>query len=214
MTETRLMFFGRKFEAVVNQGIINQLETWLYPERFEKHYPTMDSFWLSLYHHHDLSPRPDDGLVTLGHSLSRTSASRFKSRFIPEVDFHRSTEHTASLHIDTNLIEVSVYKQSDNFEGLLVRSQLYTEVDKEQVTLELETWFKLENFLHAVDNKAVDEMQSRLRVSNLQKTSNIIYKTFEYFSIACFLNSGCANRRGIRPKGTNIQKLSRSSESV
>jgi hypothetical protein len=167
LTEPRLLFFGRKFEAIVSQGIINELETWLYPDRFEKHYPTIDSFWLSLYHHYDLSPKPDDGLVTLGFSLSRISSELFSSKFVEKDESHQAkrSEETELRIFHTNLLEISAYKLKDSLEGILVRYHLTISEGGNKILLNLETWCKIENIVEASPDPKVADLQTKLRVS-------------------------------------------------
>jgi protein xylosyltransferase len=138
MTESRLLFFGRKFEAIVNQGIINQLETWLYPSRFEINYPTIDKFWMSLYHHHDLSSptKPDDPLITLGRSLSRIASRAYisPSKSFPSINSS-----------GVELLEMTAYNNDDTLEGILVKfSQTLLESGEQ---LQMEVWFKSETFI-------------------------------------------------------------------
>jgi len=160
------LFFGRKFESVVSQGVVNKLESWLNPQRYESHSPTLDRFWLSIYHHHDLSPKPDDALVTLGRSLSRIASQLFSSKYI-----RRSNEENEDLQeenvplYDVNLIEISTYNLDDKFQGILVRFQTKLSKDGgEEVTLNMETWFKIENKIEATSgNQKIAKLRTKLK---------------------------------------------------
>lgn len=171
MAESRILFFGRKFEAIVNQGIINKLESWLYPDRFETHYPTMDRFWLSLYHHHDLSPKPDDALVTLGLSLARVAAKKFAHQYncsILDTDTEQDNfEDSESI----KLIEITAYNHDDEFGGILVRfsadvtKQTSYNGPLETYRVSLESWFRLENHVDVAPwSKVIAKYRSKIHV--------------------------------------------------
>ncbi|KAJ8931234.1 hypothetical protein NQ314_015878 [Rhamnusium bicolor] len=71
-TLSRQLYFARKFEPIINQAVILQLELWLYGlEEPSINVRNLHSYWQSIYHHHDLGVTPDDGLLTLGSSVKR-----------------------------------------------------------------------------------------------------------------------------------------------
>ncbi|ODM98476.1 Xylosyltransferase oxt [Orchesella cincta] len=149
LAESRLLFFGRKFEAIVNQEIINKLEIWLYPDRFEPYYPTMDRFWLSIYHYHDIFPRPDDALVTLGRSLARVAARNFAAKYDCQVV--RDQDNFVYQDGIAELVEMTAYNHDDKFQGILVRfkTSIARHVGAEGVpevfTVHLEAWFGIKD---------------------------------------------------------------------
>lgn len=53
-TSSNNLYFARKFEPVINQAIINQVEEWVYgpPTNAAK----MLGYWQSIYHYADLKP--------------------------------------------------------------------------------------------------------------------------------------------------------------
>ncbi|XP_008483938.1 xylosyltransferase oxt [Diaphorina citri] len=69
-TKGKQLYFARKFEPVVNQDIVNRLDQWLYGA-YPANLSGLQSYWENIYHHSDLSPPPDDALVSLGTSLAR-----------------------------------------------------------------------------------------------------------------------------------------------
>lgn len=175
LAESRILFFGRKFEAIVNQGIINKLESWLYPNRFETHYPTMDRFWLSLYHHHDLSPKPDDALVTLGLSLARVAAKKFAQQYNCSIlDTDTDNEQHSFPPEDKEsikLIEMTAYNHDDQFGGILIRfsadvtKQTSYSGPLETFTVSLESWFRLENHVEIAPwSKIIAKYRSKIQV--------------------------------------------------
>lgn len=71
-TQLKQIYFARKFEPVVNQAVIQQLEEWLYGP-YLSNTTNLNHYWQSLYHFYDLSPSVDDCIFTFAHSLTRLS---------------------------------------------------------------------------------------------------------------------------------------------
>lgn len=71
-TQSRQLFFARKFEPIINQAILLKLELWLFNlEKPSKKVTNLHSYWQSIYHYLDLSPPIDDGFKTLLNSIIR-----------------------------------------------------------------------------------------------------------------------------------------------
>lgn len=51
-TELKQIFFARKFEPIVNQAIIMQVEEWMYGP-YPSDYGNLNSYWENVYHNHD-----------------------------------------------------------------------------------------------------------------------------------------------------------------
>lgn len=107
-TADRNLFFARKFEPVIDQRIIDKVEEWLYPDRTNgtvraKGY---DMYWQSLYHYADLSPPPDDALLTLSHSLARLVFQKLKMNYK-----------------NIRLLENTAYFRENRFNGILIRAE-------------------------------------------------------------------------------------------
>ncbi|KAJ8965595.1 hypothetical protein NQ317_016297 [Molorchus minor] len=78
-TQSRQLYFARKFEPIVNQAVILQLELWLFGlEEPSKNILNVHSYWQNVYHHQDLGVTPDDGLLTLGGSIKRQLVKYFR----------------------------------------------------------------------------------------------------------------------------------------
>lgn len=77
-TESRQLFFARKFEPIINQAIILQLEQWLLGLE-PKNVANIKSYWQSIYNTFDLSPPVDDALLTISESASRTKSKQISS---------------------------------------------------------------------------------------------------------------------------------------
>lgn len=79
-TETRQLFFARKFEPIVNQAVILQVEQWLYGADATKNIPNLHSYWHNVYSHLDLSAT-DDALLTIATSAARISCRKNLSSY-------------------------------------------------------------------------------------------------------------------------------------
>lgn len=107
-TVDRNIFFARKFEPVIDHRIIDRVEEWLYPDRANKTIKMRgyDAYWQSLYHHADLSPLPDDALLTLSYSLARLVYRKLKMSY-------------KNIH----LLESTVYFRENRFIGILILAE-------------------------------------------------------------------------------------------
>lgn len=142
-TEQRQLFFARKFEPVINQAIILRVEQWI-GEPVEEHIPNLDAYWQSVYHFADLSPLPDDSLITIS-----ASVSRHNSKMLSEVGCNITPG---------NIFEVSSYHFGDIFKGDLVLHEAELEGHG---SVKLETWFKHQHHLQL--NRSA-KLSSRLKV--------------------------------------------------
>jgi protein xylosyltransferase len=120
-TEHKQLFFGRKFEPIVNQMIILQLEEWLFGP-YSPDVVHLNSYWQNLYHYKDKSPAPNRILLTIANSLIRINS---KSNQFQE--FYRPLR----------ILEIHDYSENDLYRGFLIRHEAKI---NENITLELETW--------------------------------------------------------------------------
>ncbi|KAF4524158.1 hypothetical protein B566_EDAN010613 [Ephemera danica] len=100
-TEDRQVYFARKFEPIVSQAVIKQLEEWLYGP----HLPGtagLDSYWQSIWHKDDVTPPADDALVTVGQSLSRLAIRTL----CPGLQVFDLIEMTSYHHEDAHLVSL------------------------------------------------------------------------------------------------------------
>lgn len=114
-TADRNIYFGRKFEPVIDHRIIDRLEEWLYPNRMNKTRGN-DMYWQSLYHHADLSPLPDDVLLTLSYSLARL--------------VYRGSQMARE---NIRLLENTAYFRDNRFVGILIRAKSEDDSPNDQV---------------------------------------------------------------------------------
>ncbi|KAL9701776.1 hypothetical protein quinque_005217 [Culex quinquefasciatus] len=77
-TESKQFYFARKFEPIINQEVILQLEEWVHGP-YSADYPNLHSYWQNFYHYRD---DPED-VATLGvaYSLLRINANAKFSAF-------------------------------------------------------------------------------------------------------------------------------------
>jgi len=168
-TEPRLIFFGRKFEPVVSQEIINKLELWLYPERYEVHSFSSNRYWESIYHHFDLSPQPNKVLLSVGRTLGLVLVHSFLSSLNKE----NSTAHWDYEKNSLKLEEIVGYHMEDSLQGILVISSFNVSVKMKstsgesvsQIRVRLEGLFRIKNTAFAAsESKSVRKHLSSILV--------------------------------------------------
>lgn len=105
------LFFARKFEPIIDQKIINYIEDYLYPNKFNNINISIskNNYWQSLYHHGDLSPPVDDVLLTITNSLVRLIYSKY---------FHSNNSH-----YNVKLLEASVFFSDNKYQGVLILAE-------------------------------------------------------------------------------------------
>ncbi|KAF5304046.1 hypothetical protein FQA39_LY01831 [Lamprigera yunnana] len=147
-TEVRQIFFARKFEPIINQAVILQLEQWLYNSHFNKNLVNINSYWQSIYHHLDLTPSMDDSLLTVARSVIRIAIKTLfgECTLIPD-----------------KILEVTSFHSNDAYQKTLV---MYTVnvTNTAAKRVQIETGFKSKqsfvllkssSFLHRLKSLAV-----------------------------------------------------------
>ncbi|CAL1290966.1 unnamed protein product [Larinioides sclopetarius] len=76
-TEDRPYYFARKFEPIINQQIIEQVETWIYGSK--KGITNLDSYWQNDYHFLDKSPPTDDSRISIYESFARLGLKQLQA---------------------------------------------------------------------------------------------------------------------------------------
>lgn len=112
-TEVKQLFFGRKFESIINQAVVQKLEEWMAAGEVTE-LENLKSYWQSIYHHLDTNPKADDALLTLCTSLIRLSMESHFEGVIAE-------QQRAELMATVKILEVTYYMDDDRFKGFLVR---------------------------------------------------------------------------------------------
>lgn len=127
-TQSRQLFFARKFEPIINQEIITRVEQYI---GITDHYliPNLEAYWQNLYDINDLTASTDDILLTHAGSITRLNA-----KILSEESCHiKISEVTA----------INIYKYADIYKGNLILHKALIQ-DKEVL---LETWYKPKQYL-------------------------------------------------------------------
>lgn len=102
-TESKQLFFARKFEPIVNQAIILHLEEWLIGP-YPSDYPNLHKYWQSVYHSRDKSPKTDEAIITVASSLAC---------------HHVNINYTVK-----SIIEITTFMDHDQYKGFLVHHDI------------------------------------------------------------------------------------------
>ena len=126
-------YFARKFEAIVNQEVINELDGWLYGE-----YPSdtkgLQYYWENLYHYDDNITITSDGYLTFFYSFARIATKLLS----------RGRKGNCQLHRNGPIRETTYLNQHDHLAGLLVLYdvEFMSEYGRKK-TITLESWVSL-----------------------------------------------------------------------
>lgn len=160
-TESRQLFFARKFEPIVSQSIILQLEMWLYSLESPRFVLNLFSYWHSIYHYLDLSPPADDSLLTIAES-----GARFKSKFLS----------TTSCKIQPlDITEITSYHSNDTYRATLIAFEANTS-DSQISTLEVA--IKPKKLFKVVHDSTLAKRIRHLRVSTEYDQKEQIFRNF------------------------------------
>lgn len=121
--EDKPMFFARKFEAVVNQEIINSLDVYLFGH-LQQGLVGLSSYWQNEYHLLDAPPKNRDAHLTFYHSYMRMTAESL------------ALTSSACRLRPLQLLEVNLFHESDHFHGLLVLMKAEHLPTGKEVTIE------------------------------------------------------------------------------
>jgi protein xylosyltransferase len=102
-TKARQLFFARKFEAIVHQGVVNRVEAWVEGEAAVEAV-SRDSYWQNVFHHEDIKPSMDSNVITglVNHVLSGVSGEcRLEQAKVLEV-----TSYALNSRFDSNLVHL------------------------------------------------------------------------------------------------------------
>lgn len=146
-TLTRQLYFARKFEPIINQAVILQLELWLFNlEQPSKRVANLRGYWQSQYHYQDLGVLPNDGLQTLSSYVKRNLSSLWVSKFNSSCDlelseliqvhtFHYNDTYMFSLfNYKLGKVSLEVSVEAKNFVRLTKKSPIMERLDMLMVT--------------------------------------------------------------------------------
>lgn len=142
-TEAKQLFFARKFEPIINQAVILQLEEWLVGP-YPMDYQNLHSYWQSLYHANDSSPRVDESLVTVASSLA--------------------VKQLPSGYAMKSLQEITIFMDHDRFKGFLVRHEI-VQSDNKNKRLEMELLARPQQFGQVSRSSALGKRINGIEVS-------------------------------------------------
>lgn len=128
-------YFARKFEAIVNQEVINQLDSWLfgaYPAALKG----LNYYWENMFHHEDSITKASDVFRTFYHSFVRMGISNLKTK--PAQDGKDPTCFTGE---HGTVREVTIFNQHDQFSGVLALYDMELPSSNGETRLvTMETW--------------------------------------------------------------------------
>ncbi|KAM6379301.1 xylosyltransferase 1 isoform 1-T1 [Pluvialis apricaria] len=127
----RPTFFARKFEAVVNQEIIGQLDYYLYGN-YPSGTPGLRSYWENVYDEPDGVHTLSDVALTMYHAFSRLGLRR------AETSFHAAGDNSCRYYPMGHPVSVHLYFLADRFQGFLIRHHATNLAVSKLETLE--TW--------------------------------------------------------------------------
>lgn len=114
------VFFARKFEAAIDQSIMNRLEEQL--TNSSLNYPGLDSYWESAYHRADLTPKTNHALLAVSLSLTKHAISLLLQNSVVECSGLRPSR----------IVSITSYFRHDHYLGDLI----HFEVDENNVEFE------------------------------------------------------------------------------
>lgn len=127
----RPAYFARKFEPVINQGVINQLETWLYGN-YPVGTPGIEYYWQNSFHEQDTMTVASDAERTFYHAIVRLMA-----KYINIAVKGSTQEKECRFKVMPQPFQVHYIFRHDSFHGLVASVSGYT--DNGQSTL-MEAW--------------------------------------------------------------------------
>ncbi|XP_066498061.1 xylosyltransferase 1 [Hoplias malabaricus] len=135
---SRPTFFARKFEASVNQEIVNQLDAFLFgglPEGT----PGLRSYWENVYDEADGAQSLSDTLLTHFHSFARLGLTRAAGSLQGD-----SSDNRCRFFPMGHPVSVHIYFLADEFQGYLVKHHATNLATSKLETLE--TWVTPKKF--------------------------------------------------------------------
>ncbi|XP_070581235.1 xylosyltransferase 1-like [Ptychodera flava] len=166
---SRPAFFARKFEPVINQESINQLDSWLYGD-----YPIgtagLESYWQNTYHMEDSRSKSDDVSWTYYQAFIRLASESFRASI-------QSVEYQEGCMFAFNMdpVEVNFFFQSDEFQGMLV---MYEGMSRTGQKDWLETWLVPHRQLKIIDPVGPASRLLSMQVSTDYDLKERVFRNF------------------------------------
>ncbi|KAK6165186.1 hypothetical protein SNE40_023628 [Patella caerulea] len=121
--EDKPVFFARKFEAIVNQEIINSIDVYLFGD-YGQDMTALSNYWQNEFHHLDKNTKTRDAYLTAYHSFMRRGLLLLAEQF------------ATCKYRPIKVLEANIFYESDHFHGLLVLYQAEDVTSGNVITME------------------------------------------------------------------------------
>ena len=140
-------FFARKFEAIVNQHIINEIDAYLYGP-YPATTPGLNSYWENAFHDEDDVTQPSSARYTVYNSFMRQG----QKQVLTKESGNQSESSNCPIPEHPLVREVFVYRKEDKFAGFIVQ---FKEAGSREILEELPVF---EVLMTPVDHLEVKEL--------------------------------------------------------
>nr|XP_054763697.1 xylosyltransferase 1-like [Lytechinus pictus] len=167
---TRPAYFARKFEPVINQEVINQLDTWLYGN-YPVGTPGVDIYWQNSFHEEDTRTVASDGEKTFYHAIVRLMAKYINIAVKGGVQ-----EKECRFKVMPQPYQVHYLFQRDKFQGLVASVKGYAE--NGQSTL-MEAWLSPQKQFRVVNEIGPYKRLLSMEVGLVFDPKERVFRKFE-----------------------------------
>lgn len=156
-TETKQLFFARKFEPIVNQAIILRLEEWIIGP-YPSHYPNLNSYWQNVFSSSEKMSNIDEAFITVASSLA-----------CQKLNLNYTMKSIEELH---------TYMEFDQYKGFLIRYKIANAIDRTNETIQLELWARPHQFGKVSRTLALGKRIKNIEVSTEYDQKEQILRNF------------------------------------
>ncbi|CAG2159896.1 unnamed protein product, partial [Oppiella nova] len=172
-TQSKPLFFGRKFEAIVNQNIINRLEE-IINKNFSHSAKSVDKYWQNDYDFRDSQPVIDDAKLTFYYAFAVNSQKAIENKCHLK-DIFSQTKRSKTFHL-SHVQEVDLYFNSDVFEGIIITFQSLVNNEINSI-LNFQTLVRPTDILDNTINKLSDKL-TFVQVCSDFDVKELIFRNF------------------------------------
>uniref|UniRef100_A0A2C9MAE7 protein xylosyltransferase n=1 Tax=Biomphalaria glabrata TaxID=6526 RepID=A0A2C9MAE7_BIOGL len=155
------MFFARKFEAIVDQEVINSVDVTFHGYLYSG-VQSLSNYWQNVYHHLDKNTKVKDAALTIYSSIERIASSLLDKTM------------TSCALKPFKLLETTVFNEADHFHGLLVLFSAQLQSTGQVVTLEVHA--EPQHYYSVVDNKGKAARLQSLEVGTDFDVKELIFR--------------------------------------
>lgn len=155
-TESKQLFFARKFEPIISQAVILQLEEWLFG-LYPKDYPNLHNYWQSVYNAKDEDLKIDEALLIVASSLI--------SKRLPN-----------NYDLDS-ILEITTFMNQDQYKGFLIHHEISSQ-ENDSLKIELETWASPKQFYEVSRESIIGKRLKNIEVSSEYDQKEQISRNF------------------------------------